>query len=123
MTAGNNIPLALRRPPNDLNADWQALARESARHRDRRSTHNRNVITGLHPIDISRKSGTFYLRRPMLGHVEGQHLTYRKHKELKSLQKPTHPAAKLCMFHLSFRDIARAQAAALFNFPKQRVFN
>src|ERR1035438_10344629 len=95
-------------PPNDLNADWQALARESARNRDRWRTHNRNVITGFHPIDISRNSGTFYLRRPMLAHIEGQYLAYRKHKKLISFQKPTHPAAKLCMFHLSFRDIACA---------------
>src|SRR5580658_6378858 len=105
-------------PPNNLDTHRQPFAGEATGNRDRWRAHYRNVITGLHPVDVSIHPGSFDFPRPMLGYIERQYLTDRKHKKLKALHETSHALIEFRIFSFGFFHIERAEAIALFDFPE-----
>src|SRR5215207_5382381 len=75
---------------DNLNTDGQTGSCKPAWHRQCRAAHSRDVIAGLHPIDIGQHLLPVDFRWIGLIHIERQDLAYRQNQEFIVLHELAH---------------------------------
>src|SRR5262249_26176029 len=107
--------------PHDLDANWQALRRESGRDRDGRTARHRYVVARLHPIDVAPHLDALNLGHVRLLDVERRDLRHRQHEELVLLEKRAHAVKELGPPGLGPADLRTREPRSLLDFSDQRV--
>src|SRR5580765_8616406 len=106
---------------HDLQTNRQSLRRESARDRDRRVPHDRDVVAGLHPVDVGLHRLAFDLGDERLVDAEWRNLRYRQDEEFVALHEGAHAVIDLRALRLRPRDLRDGEPLAAIDLPADRL--